>query len=255
MVCVNCSGRALAAFPEACRTAILDVCRRTADEMRWATSMLNGLWNSSIKWNKIKFQAKVKSVGRQLQSHPNSVCSPAPMHSWPNAWICRPMMRTRSSKRLTSLVSATKERKAKVILGMNEYILQHVHFHTTLGTFLVRQYWSRLYQLISNARKNSLQQDMTLFPIHRLARVIKFIYWYTQICTNRNNNNNTALAPLITKKSKHLLSISASELTCFLACKGYWSGLCIPLGLETGIVIWKPALLSYSIPDLLAQAN
>ncbi|KAJ2958615.1 hypothetical protein NQZ79_g5790 [Umbelopsis isabellina] len=41
-------------------------------------------------------------------------------------------------------------------------------------------------------------------------------------------------APLITKKSKHLLSISASELTCFLACKGYWSGLCIPLGLETG---------------------
>ncbi|GAB5591260.1 hypothetical protein Unana1_06160 [Umbelopsis nana] len=40
--------------------------------------------------------------------------------------------------------------------------------------------------------------------------------------------------PTETKKSKHLLSISASELTAFVAGNGYWNGLCIPLGIETG---------------------
>ncbi|KAI9282847.1 hypothetical protein BC943DRAFT_362376 [Umbelopsis sp. AD052] len=44
----------------------------------------------------------------------------------------------------------------------------------------------------------------------------------------------TREAPTETKKSKHLLSISASELNAFVACNGYWNGLCIPLGIETG---------------------
>ncbi|CAO3661680.1 unnamed protein product [Umbelopsis vinacea] len=58
-------------------------------------------------------------------------------------------------------------------------------------------------------------------------------------------------APTETKKSKHLLSISASELTAFVACDGYWNGLCIPLGIETG----KLEIISVDAFEQLAEED
>lgn len=57
------------------------------------------------------------------------------------------------------------------------------------------------------------------------------------------------IAPTETKKSKHLLSISASELTAFVACDGYWNGLCIPLGIETGME-WERLWTNFALVQL-----